>query len=307
MTQPFAIIAAAFTPLQGTGALDVPAIATQVHALVADGADGAFICGTTGEGAALTTAERMRVAEAWTAAAPTGFEVIVHVGHASAREARGLAAHAAGIGATGIAAVAPYFLKPRTAAEVVESLAIIAAGAPALPFFYYHIPSVTGVAVPAADVARLALERIPNFAGVKFTGDDLGDLGRVLDLGEGRLRVFFGRDDMLLPAMALGVRDAVGMTFNYTTPVVRGLVAAFDADDAPAARAAQKVIRDLLGAAAPFGLINGLKALAPLVGVDCGPCRAPLTTLASVEAARIEAALQLGRSLRAVAPAKQAA
>lgn len=308
MTKTFTIIAAAFTPFDAQGELAADRIPAQIQALVRDGADGAFICGTTGEGAALTTTERQRVAEAWTAAAPAGFEVIVHVGHASAAEARDLAAHAATVGATGIASVAPYFLKPRNAAEVVDALAIIAAGAPTVPFFYYHIPSVTGIAVPAAEIARLAIDRIPNFAGVKFTGDDLGDLGRVIDLCGDTRRVFFGRDDMLLPAMALGVRAAVGMTFNYTTPVARALVAAFDAHDLPEARRQQKSIRDLLGASAPYGLINGLKGVAAIVGVAVGPCRAPLLTLAKSEALDIAENLGLERALRPIAEtAKRAA
>lgn len=308
MTTDFAIIAAAFTPFDAHGALDADRIPAQIQALVRDGADGAFICGTTGEGAALTTAERRRVAEAWTTAAPAGFEVIVHVGHASAAEARDLAAHAASVGATGVAAVAPYFLKPRNAAEVVDALATIASGAPNTPFFYYHVPSVTGVTVPAAEVARLAMPCIPNFAGVKFTGDDLGDLGRVIELCAAPRRVFFGRDDMLLPALALGVRAAVGMTYNYTTPVARALVTAFDGHDLPEARRQQKTIRDLFGATAPFGLINGLKAVAGVVGVPCGPCRAPLLTLTNAQALDIAQNLGLEHALRPAAEeAKRAA
>lgn len=298
MTKPFAIVAAAFTPFNADGSLALGTIARQVERLVADGATGAFICGTTGEGAALTTRERKQVAEAWIAAAPESFEIIVHVGHAAVAEAAELAAHAVGAGADAIAAVAPYFLKPRSAADLVDCLAPIATAASGLPFFYYHIPMVTGIAIPAADVARVAVERIPNFAGVKFTGDDLGDLGRVIDL-DARLRVFFGRDDMLLPAMALGVRNAVGMTFNFTAPIVRAMVQAHDSGDQAAAASAQKVIRDVLGASAAYGLINGLKALGRRVAVDCGPCRLPLTTLTDPEARSIEESTDIVRALAA--------
>jgi N-acetylneuraminate lyase len=299
MTKPFSIVAAAFTPLNADGSLALGTIVRQVERLVADGATGAFICGTTGEGAALTTRERKQVAEAWIAAAPKGFEIIVHVGHASVAEAAELAAHAAGAGASAIAAVAPYFLKPRSAADLVECLAPIAAARPTLPFFYYHIPMVTGITIPAADVMRVAMVRIPNFAGVKFTGDDLGDLGRVLDLAGERQRVFFGRDDMLLPAMALGVRHAVGMTFNFTAPIVRAMAQAHDTGDQAAAARQQKVIRDVLGASAPYGIINGLKALGQRVAVDCGPCRLPLATLTETEARSIEDASDIVRALGA--------
>jgi len=297
MVNQFSIVAAAFTPFHADGSLALDVIECQVKRLVADHATGAFICGTTGEGAALTSRERMRVAEAWIGSAPKGFEIIVHVGHASVADAAELAAHAGRSGATAVAAVAPYFLKPRSATETVACLAQIASAAPQLPFFYYHIPMVTGIAIPAADVAREAIARIPNFAGVKFTGDDLGDLGRVIDLSGDRLRVFFGRDDMLLPAMALGVRHAVGMTFNFTAPVVQAMVQAFDNGDRTNAASHQKVIRDVLGASAPYGLINGLKALGARVGVDCGPCRLPLTSLNDVQACRVLEATELADAL----------
>lgn len=82
----------------------VDVVPRQVEALVADGVDGAFVCGTTGEGLALTVAERMAVAERWLRAGRQ-LEVIVHVGHLSLGDARTLAAHAVEHGAAGVAAV----------------------------------------------------------------------------------------------------------------------------------------------------------------------------------------------------------
>ncbi len=159
---------------------------------------------------------------------------------------------------------------------------------------------VSGVTVPAAAVAQEALARIPNFAGVKFTGEDLGDLGRVIEVCGDRCRVFFGRDDMLLPAMALGVRNAVGMTFNFTAPIARAMVHAFGGRDIAKAACHQKVIRDILGAAMPFGIVNALKALGQQVAIDCGPCRLPLTTLTHGEARSLADAVDLRGALAAV-------
>ena len=287
MTTPFSIIAAAFTPFHADGTLDAGTIARQAAALAADGVDGAFVCGTTGEGAALTSEERGRVAEEWVAASAPGFRVIVHVGHASAHEAQALARHAQDVGAHAVASVAPYFLKPRNAQEVVDALAMIAAGAPRLPFYYYHVPAVTGIAVPAAAVIAEARMRIPNFRGIKFTDGDLNDLGAVIEACGSELEVFYGRDDFLLPALSLGVRQAVGMTYNYTGPLVRRLVAAFDRGDLPSARAAQAPIRKLIAASLPHGIINALKAVAPHIGVDCGTVRPPLTLLTAAQTQEI--------------------
>ena len=307
MAQPFSIIAAAFTPFDARGAIATGTIARQVDALIEDGADGAFICGTTGEGSSLTREERMAVAAEWCIRAPEGFKVIVHVGHATPGEAALLAGHAQEVGADSVSSVAPYFLKPRTAQEVVDSIVPIAAAAPELPFYYYHVPMVTGIAVPAAAVVREARARIPNFRGVKFTDGDLNDLGEVIELCGTELEVFYGRDDFLLPALSLGVRQAVGMTYNYTTPVVRRMVAAFDRGDMASARAAQAPIRRLIASSLPHGLINGLKGLAPMVGVDCGPARPPLSNLAASDLEEIAAASGIREALAPTGPERKAA
>src|ERR1043165_1641656 len=100
------LIAAPFTPFHGDGSLNLPVIEKQATALAADGVRGAFVCGTTGEGASLTGAERQQVAARWREVASDRLEIIVHVGHVCLDEARALAAHAQRSGANGIAAVA---------------------------------------------------------------------------------------------------------------------------------------------------------------------------------------------------------
>ena len=62
------LIAAPFTPMDQRG-INLPVIERQAQSLVQGGVKGAFICGSTGEGASLTTAERMAVAEKWISAA----------------------------------------------------------------------------------------------------------------------------------------------------------------------------------------------------------------------------------------------
>ena len=77
----FSLIAAPFTPFGADGAVDEGTIARLAAHLAESGVDGAFVCGTTGEGPSLTTRERMLVAERWMAVAGS-LRVLVHVGHA---------------------------------------------------------------------------------------------------------------------------------------------------------------------------------------------------------------------------------
>src|SRR5690606_14641888 len=116
--------------------------------LVRDGVSGSFVCGTTGESLSLTLDERKAVAEAWRRSAGDRLKVIVHVGHTCQRDAAELARHAAQIGADAVAAMGPSFFRPPGVRELVDWCAGVAAAAGDLPFYYYHIPSMTGVSLP---------------------------------------------------------------------------------------------------------------------------------------------------------------
>src|SRR5437016_2444778 len=109
------LIAAPHTPFQADGTLALEVIPAQARLLANNGVAGAFICGTTGEGASLTSEERRRVVEAWAAAKPAAVSLIVHVGHLSLGEAVASARHAQQTGVDAIAAIAPSFFKPGSA------------------------------------------------------------------------------------------------------------------------------------------------------------------------------------------------
>ena len=137
------LIAAPYTPFGPDGGLALQAIPRQAELLAHNGVNGAFVCGTTGEGYSLTVDERKQVAGAWRKAAPPGLKLVVHVGHLSLADSCTLARHAQEIGADAIATIAPNFFKPAGAPELVAWCRQIAAAAPALPFYYYHMPGMT--------------------------------------------------------------------------------------------------------------------------------------------------------------------
>lgn len=283
------LIAAPFTPFGADGELALDAIPDTAAGLVTDGVDGAFVCGTTGECGSLTLGERQRVAAAWADA--DGPDVIVHVGHSCLADARELAAHAESLGVSAIAAVAPYYQRPATIDDLVECCARIAAAAPAMPFLYYHIPSVTGVWLPMDEFFTAASERIATFAGIKYTHDDLGELGRLLELATAERPVLFGRDEILLSALALGATGAVGSTYNFAAPLYRAVAAGLATGDLGAARRAQRAATEMIETAVRYGGQPALKALAARLGRASGPCRLPLRSLADDRADALVAEL----------------
>ncbi|MFO0852203.1 MAG: dihydrodipicolinate synthase family protein [Gemmataceae bacterium] len=281
------LIAAPHTPLRPNGDLNLGQIPRQVDHLASRGVKGVFVCGTTGEGLSLMTAERQAVAEAWVTAAAGRMPVIVHAGHASQREAAALAAHAEKVGAAGVACVAPFYHTAPGVPELVGFLADVAAAAPRTPFYFYDIPSTTHVRVQTAAVMRQAAERIATFAGVKYSHPDLVTLQQCVAVREGVLEVLFGVDEMFLAAYALGVRGGVGSTYNFAAPLYHRMLAAADAGDWPAARLLQRQSVELVRVIEEFGGLAANKAVMRLVGVDCGPVRSPLAPLTADQEVRL--------------------
>jgi N-acetylneuraminate lyase len=301
------LIAAPFTAFTASGELALDRIAAQCESLVADGVTGAFICGTTGEGVAMSVAERQQVAARWQAVAPGGFPILVHVGALSLVDARALAAHAEAIGAAGVAVLPPCFIKPTTAASVVDWIAAVASACPNTPVSYYHIPSLSGVSVNIHAVMSAAVARIANFAGVKFTFEDLNDYGRCVTTFGDDCDVAFGRDEMLLPALAIGARAAVGSTYNVAAPLYQRMITAFMAGDLATAQREQERARALIAVLIRHRSLPALKALMSLRGVPCGPCRLPLVSLTTAEIDALQTDLAQARVLDVVLPTAQEA
>jgi len=276
------LIAPPPTAMTAEGELRLDAVEAQAAALAANGVVGAFVCGTTGEGVSLTVRERMALARRWRDVAPPGFRVIVHVGCLAVADARALAAHAAEIGADGVAALPPLYFKPRNVEDLLASCAAVADAAPDLPFYYYHIPALTGVALPVHELLAAAEGRVDNLAGAKFTSEDLMDFRQCLDLSGGRFEMFFGRDEILLSALALGARAAVGTTYNFAAPLCLRIVEAHRAGRAADAAADQaRAMRWVAIFRRHGGGPAAAKAVMALIGPDPGPVRPPLRDLSA--------------------------
>lgn len=286
------LIAAPHTPFRPDGSVALEVISQQARLLAHNRVAGAFICGTTGEGPSLTSAERRAIAEAWIAARPAGLSVIVHVGHLCLADARALAAHAQEIGAGAIATVAPSFFKPSSQTELVAWCAEVAAGAPRLPFYYYTIPSMTNVALSAADFLAAAETHIPNLAGIKFTFENLMDFQRATAHGNGKFNVLFGRDEILLAGLGLGAKGAVGSTYNFAAPLYSRIIEAFNRGDLDSARRDQMRAVEFISVLDRHGGLAAGKSVMKLIGLDCGPVRLPIKALTDRDEASLREGLQ---------------
>jgi N-acetylneuraminate lyase len=277
------LIAAAHTPFLPDGSLNLAVIDEQARLLIETGVSAVFLCGTTGESHSLTLAERRLVAERWLEVEAGRLPIIVHVGHNCRADAVELAAHARQHSAAAIAAMAPSYYRPESVNDLIDFLKPIAAAAPDLPFYFYDIPDATGVRLPMSDLLVHGRDRIPTLAGIKYTSPDLMMFQACVQLEDGEFDLLFGNDELLLAGLALGTRGAVGSTYNYAAPVYRRVIEAFSAGDLNTARSEQHRAVQLVQVLCEFGVLRTGKAIMAMLGVDCGPPRAPLRPLSEQE------------------------
>jgi N-acetylneuraminate lyase len=272
------IIAAPFTAFDASGELNLDSIDSQIASLINNKVSGALVGGTTGECGSLTLEERLTLTKIWCekTAHLTNFPIIAHVGHSCIKDSQKLAEQAQAAGAVAVAALPPYYFKPSSAQIIVEVCREIAAAAPKLPFYYYHIPSITNVNVPVIEILKSLDDSIPNFAGIKFTYEDMYDFGLCLEYENRRFDVLCGRDESLLAGLALGAVGAVGSTYNYMAPVYLKLIAAFERGDLAAAQVAQQKSRYVIDLMIRFGGMSAAKMIMQMIGIDCGQVRLPL-------------------------------
>ncbi len=273
------LVAASFTPFHADGSVNKEMIPEVVDKLVEDGLKGIFVCGSNGEGPNMTTQERMLVAEEFVKAANNRLLIIIHVGHSSITEARLLAAHAAEIGADAISSVAAFYFKPSSVENLANCMAEIASAAPDLPFYYYHIPHLTGVALDMIDFLQVAEPLIPNLAGIKYTATTLQEFQSCLNYKQGKFDILYGLDELLLPALAVGAKGAIGSTYSFAAPLYQQTIDQFNNGDMAAAQTNHLYMVRVIRFLAKYPPIPAQKAILKMLGWDFGPSRLPLSEL----------------------------
>jgi dihydrodipicolinate synthase/N-acetylneuraminate lyase len=269
--------------------VDEGAIEPLARFLVENGVDGVFALGTTGEGVLLGREERKTVAERFREA--RAGRLIVHCGAQSTADTAALAAHAAGIGADGVAVIPPPYYLLGDDALVEHFVAAAAACAPA-PFYLYAFAARSGYPLPVAVVERVR-ERADNIAGLKVSEAPFDRVEPYLGLG---LPVYVGAEKLIPQALAAGAAGAVSGLASAFPEAVAEAVAGPDI-------AGAERLESLRGAVERFPFQGALKAALRARGVPIElDVRAPLPALSPEQAA------EMGRLAaappRATAPAR---
>ncbi|NQT58087.1 MAG: dihydrodipicolinate synthase family protein [Bacteroidetes bacterium] len=281
-------IAAVIAPMKENGDIFPERIVDLADYLISSGIDGLYVNGTTGEGPSLTLEERNEMTDSWCRAVKGRVPVIVHVGDNSLPAARRMARFAADAGADVVAALPPWYFKPATLELLVDWMKVIAGEAWDLPFYYYHLPGVTGVEFDMVRFMELALKEIPTFRGIKFSSLNIPECQACVDAGGDVANVFWGCDEAILTGFSIGCSGGVGSTYNFALPLYIKIRDAWAGGELEIARQLQSRAVDLVRICGKFGGQRAFKAMMKIIGMDSGPSRLPILTLSGKEMSELE-------------------
>lgn len=285
------LIAAPFTPFHPDDSLHLELIPAYYQMLKQNQVNGAFICGSTGEGVSLTYDEKLKVTRAWAEQSKEDdqFKVILFLGGTSINESIALAKEALRMGIDGVASTAPYYFKPNHVNTLAECCIEIAHAVPALPYYYYHIPVLTGVEFSMLALLDQIDDKTTNFAGIKYTHEDLMDFAACVRYKDNKYDMLWGRDETWLAALAMGAKGAVGSTYNYAPKIYHDITTQFKLGNLDQARRLQLKAIDMISLLGQYGGIATGKAYMKWIGLDCGQFRLPVKNMDEASRIRFEA------------------
>jgi N-acetylneuraminate lyase len=283
------LIAAPFTPMGKEGTINYSEIERYANYLKENGIKAVFICGTTGEGMLLSEDERKKLCEEWIKQRSEEFKVVVHVGSTSITTSSLLASHAESVGADAISNMGPMLFPPTDVEDLVKFCEPVAKAAGDTPYFYYHMPSISNVNVYMPDFIKMAKQRIKNFAGIKFTHNNMMEMQQSINSCDKNLEIMHGCDEILYSGLSLGIKTAVGSTYNYFAKNYHQLINSFNNRDLNKAREFQLKSIKLVEILIKYGGgVRAGKEIMKHVGIDCGSCRAPIPQFSNEETLAME-------------------
>lgn len=273
------------TPFTHDNQINVPTLRRLVDFLISKGIGGFYVCGSTGEGIYMSVAERKQVLETVIEQVGGRLPVIAHVGCVAAGDAATLARHAQEAGADGVASIIPPLYQ--NLRSIHDYYAALAKAAPALPLLTY----IFGGPADAVALMRALLD-LPTLAGGKYTGPNLFEFRRLLDLGKGDWTLFSGMDEQCVFAAMVGASGCIGSSLNYHAGVYREIGRAVHAGDHARGIELQLQANRTTAAMLDAGYLGALKTVMRWLDFDCGEPRLPNLALPAPQAALLRTELE---------------
>jgi 4-hydroxy-tetrahydrodipicolinate synthase len=275
------------TPMKG-GAVDLKALRELTEWQLSEGTDGIVPCGTTGEGATLTAAERAEVIRAVVETVRGRAAVIAGAGSNATHEAIESVKTARQLKADAALVVTPYYNKPTQEGLYRHYVAIQEAAG--FPVVAYNVPSRTAVDLLPETVARLA--KAGAIVGIKEATANMDRQVQLVEqIGKGKIAFLSGDDFTVLPYVACGGDGVISVVGNVAPRAMKDLVVAARKGDLARALDLQVAMAELNRMMFVETNPGPVKAAVALLGKASGELRLPLAPVSDASLAKVRAAM----------------
>ena len=267
---------AIITPMNADGSANWEKLKELIDFQIGAGTDAIIVCGTTGESAALTHEEHVQAIETAVRHAAGRVPVIAGTGSNDTRYALELSLEAQKLGVDGLLMVTPYYNKTSQAGLIAHYEYV--ADRVKTPIILYNVPSRTGVNIKPETYQALA--KHPNIAAAKEANGDLAALAQTLYLCGDDLDIYSGNDDQIVPILSLGGKGVISVLSNVAPAVCHQICVNYLEGRVKESAALQLQYIGLIQAL--FADVNPIpvKEAMNLMGMNVGPCRLPLVSMA---------------------------
>lgn len=285
---PKGIIPALITPLTKEEKFNEKALRKLLNFTIDRGVHGVFVLGTTGEFYGLTPEEKKEIMQITMDEVKGRVPVYVGTGAITTKECIQLTQIAEECGVDAVSILTPLFIKPNQN-EIYDHFKSIAETT-SLPVVLYNNLPKTGVTITATTAAKLA--EIKNIVGIKDSTGDMTLTGEYIRLTQEKdFSVLMGRDTMIHAALCYGATGSIASCANVAPRICADIYDKFLAGDLQGSLEAQYRLAPLRIAFTLGSFPTVIKEALELLGIEAGPCMAPVSPMTTEEKAQLKKVL----------------
>ena len=269
------------------GRVDTAAIERLVEMQLAGGTSAIIACGTTGEPTTMNAEERELTVRTVLKAVNGRVPVIAGTGSNCTQNVIETAKRYEDIGCVAQLVVTPYYNKTTQEGLYRHFMAI--AEATKLPIVIYNVPSRTSLDISPEVLDRLA--SCERFVGLKESSYNLPYVMEKIRHVGGRLAIYSGNDDMVVPMMALGAEGVISVVANLLPEMVAKMANSYLQGDYKASLDLQLTLMPVI--CALFAEVSPIpcKAGMEMMGLCGGELRLPLVPISEPNRVKLRDAL----------------
>lgn len=286
------LMVAIVTPFTEANEINYPALDQLTEHLLANGANGFVIGGTTGETPTLSHDEKLALYRHFGALVAGRVPVVAGTGSNNTAETIAFTNEVATIdGIDAALVVVPPYNKPNQRGMLAHFTAV--ADAVDLPIMIYNIPGRTGVKMEVATLLQLAQH--PQIVGVKQCAS-LPEMQALIEQAPADFAIFSGEDEQALVTKVLGGAGVISVAGHVYITQLRAMYDALAQGDVAKAGQLQRWLTPRMAALFMYPSPSPVKAVLNAQGFAVGGCRLPIVTLNDAEKQELATALQLPAS-----------